>query len=44
MVRCWDAHAEKRPDFEEVIAILEALLKKVPREQSSGGGGCCTIQ
>ena len=44
VVRCWDANAEKRPDFEEVIALLDVLLKKVPREDSSGGGGCCTVQ
>ena len=44
VVRCWDANPEKRPDFEEVISILDALLKTIPREQSSGGGGCCTVQ
>lgn len=45
VVRCWDANPEKRPDFEEVITILDTLLKRVPRDQSSGGGGgCCTVQ
>lgn len=45
VVRCWDADPEKRPSFEEVILILEALLKKIPREGAApGGGGCCTIQ
>ena len=47
VVRCWDANPEKRPDFEEVITILDTLLKTVPRDQSGGGGGeggCCTVQ
>lgn len=44
VVQCWDADPEKRPNFEQVITILEGLLKKIPRETSSGSGGCCSIQ
>lgn len=44
VVQCWDADPEKRPNFEQIIIILEGLLKKIPREPSSGSGGCCSIQ
>ena len=44
VVQCWDADPEKRPNFEQIIIILEGLLKKIPRETSSGSGGCCSIQ
>ncbi|CAI7827728.1 unnamed protein product [Closterium sp. NIES-54] len=42
MVECWDADADKRPEFMQVVARLEAL------QQGMGGtmdvqGGCCTL-
>ncbi|EPS60963.1 protein kinase [Genlisea aurea] len=43
MRRCWDANAEKRPEMDEAVAMLEAI------DTSRGGGmipldqsqGCC---
>jgi len=37
--QCWDPDPERRPTFEEVVVVLEGVLKKVPRPDGSGGGG-----
>lgn len=47
--QCWDPEPEKRPSFEDVITLLEALLKRLPPHtthsgSSSGGGECCSVQ
>lgn len=44
MVRsCWDPNPEARPNFEDVVTVLDALIKQMPRDQPSGG--CfCTLQ
>jgi hypothetical protein len=44
--RCWSKDPEQRPEFEEVVQILSAVMKKVPRESPSAGpshGGCCSV-
>ncbi len=42
---CWDPNPEKRTNFEEVVKVLDKLIKTMPREHSSGGGGgCCSVQ
>ena len=43
VTRCWDPNPEKRPNFEEVVQILDGLIKQMPRDQHSSGQ-CCTIQ
>ncbi len=41
MVRsCWDANPEKRPNFEDVIKVLDELIRQMPRETSTGGCFC----
>jgi hypothetical protein len=46
--RCWDPVADNRPEFVEIVSILDAEIKKLPREafRKSGeaeSGGCCTL-
>ena len=41
---CWDPNPEKRSNFEEVVKVLDTLIKTMPREHASGGGGCCSVQ
>ena len=41
---CWDPNPEKRSNFEEVVKVLDKLIKTMPREHASGGGGCCSVQ
>eukprot|EP00884_Botryococcus_braunii_P007544 jgi/Botrbrau1/16791/Bobra.150_2s0020.1 len=51
VVRCWATTPEERPEFEEIVAILAGILKRVPREptrlvqgnERGGGGGCCSL-
>ena len=49
VVQCWDGNPEARPSFEDVIVLLEDLLKKMPKHSTHGsnGGGpgdCCSVQ
>ena len=47
--QCWDPDPEQRPTFEEVVTLLEGVLKTVPRPEGGGGGGggggcSCVVQ
>ena len=44
---CWAADHEARPEFEEVVEMLEAYTRDIRPMVSYGeqkGGGCCTVQ
>ena len=45
---CWAADYEARPEFLQVIATLEEILKELPPDPPVGGGGglgaCCALQ
>lgn len=43
VTRCWDPNPERRPNFEEVVKILDGLIKTMPREKASSGA-CCSLQ
>lgn len=43
--RCWSNSYDDRPDFEEVVGVLNQVLKGMPAPPpGGGGGGCCTVQ
>ena len=47
--RCWHHEIHSRPDFMEVISVLEGLLEQLgPRKAVADAGtphgGCCTVQ
>jgi hypothetical protein len=41
--RCWAADYDSRPEFTEVIAALEAVLRELPRDAPAAEGGCCSV-
>jgi hypothetical protein len=43
VTRCWDPNPERRPNFEEVVKTLDALIVQMPRE-THHGGACCSVQ
>ncbi|CAK0733933.1 hypothetical protein CVIRNUC_000357 [Coccomyxa viridis] len=43
VTRCWDPNPERRPNFEEVVVILDNLIKQMPRDAHSSGQ-CCSLQ
>ena len=43
----WDADAEKRPSFEDIIVKLEDMLKTLPKHShfnKANDGDCCAVQ
>ncbi|CAI5477744.1 unnamed protein product [Closterium sp. Yama58-4] len=42
MQECWDAEADKRPEFTQVVARLEALQHRLGGTMDAQGG-CCTL-
>ncbi|EIE26582.1 kinase-like protein [Coccomyxa subellipsoidea C-169] len=43
VTRCWDPNPERRPNFEDVVKVLDDLIKMMPRETASSGA-CCSLQ
>ena len=44
---CWAADHEARPEFEEVVDMLESFAREIKPTVSYGeqkGGGCCSLQ
>ena len=47
--RCWDPSADRRPEFVDIVQILDTEIKKLPREAfrkpgvASSEGGCCSV-
>jgi len=46
--RCWDPVADNRPEFVEVVSILDTEIRKLPRESfhnagEDGSHSCCTL-
>jgi hypothetical protein len=45
--RCWANSYDDRPDFDDVVAVLDGVLKDLPFTPSGaagGKGGCCSVQ
>jgi serine/threonine protein kinase len=43
--RCWANSFDDRPDFDEVVSVLDGVIKGMPAPTGgAGGGGCCTVQ
>ena len=42
---CWAADHEARPEFEEVVDMLEAFARELKPTITDGtqGGGCCSL-